>query len=49
MNWLLIIVFLLYGLPNIKGLHSKLHITAGCISDNLILDSVTYMARCKYS
>ena len=41
--------YFIYRVYDAKGLYPKFYRAAGCISDNFILDPVTYMARYKYS
>ena len=41
--------YFVYRVYDAKGLYPKFYRAAGCISDNFILDPVTYMARYKYS
>ena len=41
--------YFIYRVYDAKGLNPKFYRAAGCISDNFILDPVTYMARYKYS
>lgn len=41
--------YFIYRVYDAKGLYPKFYRVAGCISDNFILDPVTYMARYKYS
>ena len=41
--------YFIYRVYDAKGLYHKFYRAAGCISDNFILDPVTYMARYKYS
>ena len=41
--------YFIYRVYDAKGLYPKFYRAAGCISDNFILDPVTYMVRYKYS
>ena len=41
--------YFIYRVYDAKGIYPKFYRAAGCISDNFIIDPVTYMARYKYS
>lgn len=41
--------YFIYRVYDVKSLTPKFYRASGCISDNFILDPVTYMARYKYS